>query len=628
MTDNPTDRVMPEVTHGWARMHYNEASPASAPWACGETHSSHEPAMRSINPAALFFAATLSVTASGCAVSPTNTTTDSSADTDAVETSSAWSNGPIFHILAGEFYGRQKQYSEAADHYAEVALESDNTSLIERAIQAAIFAERFDLAQRLATRLRELDPDNARAAAVMMIASLELGETGQADRALNEWLEADASNVEKIFNEIGQYLRKSLERDRAIAYTRHLAERFPRQYEAQVVVAKLALSFGELPVAQQAADRAMSLRPKAKAPHDLAMVIANRRGDVDEAVRILKKAHARFPNEGRYASGLIEARIAAGQNEAALALLQQTLQRAPTDPSLLRNLALFAYELDRPALADQALTRLETMPGQADVVHLIRGRVALRTGDLAAAEEALSQVSARSEHFANAQILLAGARIELDRPDTAIRGLERALLSNVIDEADRQQLTLALSSTLAETGRFEDSLEVSNQALASWPEANDFRMQKAMTLFALDRSTAATHVLREAINRDPEHAAALNALGYTLADENRDLEEAERLIARALHLEPDNSAFLDSLGWLKYRQGELEKALQALETAFRQSPNAEIGAHLGEVLWVDGQRDRALNVWQQALEVDPTDTTLLETLRRLAPELLPANGRP
>lgn len=583
--------------------------------------------MRSTSSAALIFAVTLTTITSGCAVISSDATSDPAAHVLATESAVSSSNGPIFHILAGELYGREKQYSQAADHYGEIALDSDNTTLIERAIQAAIFADRFDLAQQLAERLRELDPGNARAAAVMMISSLELGETEQADRALNEWLEADSSNVEKIFNEIGQYLRKSLDQDRAVAYTHHLAERFPRQYEAQVVVAKLALSFGELSLAQQAADRAMSLRPEATVPYDLAMVIADRRGNVQDALRILKKAHARFPNEGRFTSGLIEARIAADQHESALALLEKTLQRQLSDPNLLRNLALFSYELERPDLAERSLDRLEAIPGQADMVHLIRGRVALKRGDLAAAEDALAQVSARSEHYANAQVLLAGARIELSRPKAAVRGLEDALLSDGIDEADRQQLTLALASTLAESGRLEDSLDVTDRAIEAWPDANDFRMQKAMALFALDRSNAAVTTLREIINREPEHAPALNALGYTLADENRNLEEAERLITRALHIEPDNPAFLDSLGWLKYRQGDIEKALEVLEAAFRQSPNAEVGAHLGEVLWVDGQRERAMTIWQRALEVNPTDTTLIETLRRLAPELLPADGR-
>lgn len=589
--------------------------------------------MRPISSAALMFGITLILLIlSGCAVSGTAGSphgdghANTAMEVDGVRLSE--SDGSIFHILAGELYGRDKQYDQAADHYAQVALDSDDVAVLERAIQAAIFAERFDLAQQLADRLREADPGNARAAAVMMIASLELGQTDEADLALNQWLEADSGNVEQIFNETGQYLQNSLARDRAIAYTHHLSERFPQQYHAQTVVAKLALSFKEMELAQRAAERAMSLRPDETAPYDLAMVIANHPGDIKHTLGVLEKAYARFPNEGRYISGLIEARIAAGQLEAAAALLERTLANKPSDPKLLRNLALFGYQLERPTLSQRALRQLEAMPGQMDVVQLIRGRVALQDGELVAAENAFSQVSTRSEHFANAQVLLAAARMELGRLEDAVNGLELARFAEGIDEADRQQLTLALASTLAESGRFDDSLEIADQAIETWPETNDFRLQKAMSLFALDRSQAALTVLREIIAREPDHAAALNALGYTLADENRQLEEAEDLIFRALHISPNNSAYLDSLGWLRYRQGKFTQAIQALETAFRQMPNAEVGAHLGEALWADGQHDRAMETWLHALEIDATDQTLIDTLDRLAPELLPANDHP
>ncbi|MBN2872049.1 MAG: tetratricopeptide repeat protein [Halothiobacillaceae bacterium] len=582
--------------------------------------------MRWTSPVALILIG-LMATATGCATDSTDKTPEPETRGKSAADLGTASAGPIFHLLAGEIYGRQSQYDQAAGHYAQVALKSENINLIERAIQAAIFADRFDLAQKLAERLRDLDPNNARAAAVLMISSLELDKTAAADRALNAWLTADAGNVETIFNEVGQYLRKSLDRDKAIAYTHHLAKRFPNQYEAQLVVSKLALSFGELELAQESVNRAMALRPAETAPYDLAMVIVNRRGDVDEAVRILRKAHERFPSEGRYASGLIEAQLSAGSDEAALALLKRTLDRRPEDPNLLRNLALFAFELERPDLGERALSRLQRIPGQADVVHLIRGRIALSRGDLDAAEDALAEVSSRSEHYANAQVLLSAARMELSKTQAAIRGLKAALDEADIDEADRQQLTLTLASALAESGQLEASLQLADQALEDWPEANDFRMQKAMTLFALDRGPAAKRVLREIIERDPEHAAALNALGYTLADNDERLDEAERLITRALHLDPDNPAYLDSLGWLNFRQGELDKARKALEMAYRESPNAEIGAHLGEVLWADDQRERALTVWQESLALDPTDSTLLETLRRLAPELLPASDR-
>jgi tetratricopeptide (TPR) repeat protein len=197
-----------------------------------------------------------------------------------------------------------------------------------------------------------------------------------------------------------------------------------------------------------------------------------------------------------------------------------------------------------------------------------------------------------------------------------------------IDDSDRRELTLAKARLLAENGRMERSMEVSRSALLQWPEDNDFRMQRAMALFVLERHHDAVAELRDIIARDGQHAPALNALGYTLADEDRNLDEAEELITRALHIDPDNAAYLDSFGWLRFRQGRLEHAVEILERAYDLGPNAEIGAHLGEVLWNQDRQDRALTVWEKALTLDAADRVLLDTLRRLAPELLPAEEAP
>lgn len=588
--------------------------------------------MRSTSASALALGLSLLTAASGCAISSQGQSStlplvNVASPVTASDTGTSEANqSPIFHILAAESYGRKKQYDEAADHYSTVAMASDNPALLERAIQAAIFADRFDLAQSLAQRLSRIDPQSPRAAAVMMISALETGDIQAADRALNHWLETDSGNAEQIFNEIGQYLQKRIDQDQAIAYTHHLSERFPQQYQAQVVVAKLALSFGELDLAARSAERVLTLGPEKMASYDLGMVVANRRGDIERAIAILEKAHRRFPNEGRYHSGLIEARIAAGDLQQATSLLEDALSEPPTDAKLLRNLALFSYEIERADLADKALNRLKDIPGQSDQVHLIRGRIALREGDIEGGARALSRVSVQSDQFANAQVLLAAARVEMGDTEAAMAGLKAALNAQGIDEADQQQLMLALTSTLAESGRFEESLEVSQQAISAWPDASDFRLQKAMTLFALDKTEAAIKALRLLVEQEPDHAPALNALGYTLADEDRDLDEAAELIGRALQLDPGNPAFMDSLGWLKYRQGKLDQAIDALEQAFSESPNAEIAAHLGEVLWVSDERERALEVWQDGLEINPRDTTLRRTLRKYAPELLPANG--
>ncbi|MFO7581549.1 tetratricopeptide repeat protein, partial [Guyparkeria sp.] len=445
------------------------------------------------------------------------------------ENASVSGDSAIFRILAAEYYGRQKEYDLAADYYASVASEIRTPELLERAIQVAIFADRFDLAQVLASHLESIDPYNPRAAAVMMISALELNQTDKADKALNRWLESDTGNTRQIFNEVGQYLQRSIDRDQAVTYARHLAERFPRQYDAQIMVAKLGLSFGDMAMARQASDRALELGPERSLSYDMAMVIANRQGDVDRAIAVLEQAHARFPREGRYLSGLIEARVAAGETAAAESLIASALDSDERNADTLRNLALFSFQLERRDLATRALDKLTRIPGQADMVHLIRGRVALQEGDKDAAQRALSQVSVKSEQYANAQVLLAGMRVSAGDDESAIQGLREAIRQEYIDEADQQQLTLALASTLAEVGQFERSLEVTNRALDAWPEANDFRLQKAMSLFALEQQDLAIDVLRSIIDREPEHASALNALGYTLADLNRDLDEAETL---------------------------------------------------------------------------------------------------
>jgi Flp pilus assembly protein TadD len=133
--------------------------------------------------------------------------------------------------------------------------------------------------------------------------------------------------------------------------------------------------------------------------------------------------------------------------------------------------------------------------------------------------------------------------------------------------------------------------------------------------------------LRKVIEIQPEHAHAYNALGYSLADRNLRLPEARKLIEKALELSPQDGYIIDSLGWVLFRMGQTREAVVQLRRAFELRPEAEVGAHLGEVLWVDGQRDEARKVWSGFLKESPLNDTLQSTLKRLAPSLLPAASK-
>ncbi len=129
--------------------------------------------------------------------------------------------------------------------------------------------------------------------------------------------------------------------------------------------------------------------------------------------------------------------------------------------------------------------------------------------------------------------------------------------------------------------------------------------------------------LRRIIAKDPEHSQALNALGYTLADRTDRYQEAYELIERALELNPDDFYILDSMGWVLYRLGRHEEAVRYLRRAMAIRPDSEVAAHLGEVLWVMGEKQAAKEIWDTALKTTPDDKRLLNVIERFNPENQP-----
>ena len=126
--------------------------------------------------------------------------------------------------------------------------------------------------------------------------------------------------------------------------------------------------------------------------------------------------------------------------------------------------------------------------------------------------------------------------------------------------------------------------------------------------------------LRRVIELRPEHAHAYNALGYTLAERNQRLDEALELVQKALKFAPNDVFIQDSLGWVQYRLGQTDEALKTLKNAYRSRRDPEIAAHLGEVLWIKGEREEALNVWKTSLVENPDNEALMAVLKRFSPK--------
>ena len=161
-----------------------------------------------------------------------------------------------------------------------------------------------------------------------------------------------------------------------------------------------------------------------------------------------------------------------------------------------------------------------------------------------------------------------------------------------------------------------EAMEVYNGALADYPQDTDLLYSRAMLAEKMDNIEQLERDLRAILAREPNNADALNALGYTLADRTDRYAEAYELVKRAYELKPDDHYVIDSMGWTLYRMGRHQEALMHLRRAMELNGDPEIAAHLGEVLWMTGDKEGAMEIWDTALQSTPDDPRLLDVKKR------------
>ena len=281
-------------------------------------------------------------------------------------------------------------------------------------------------------------------------------------------------------------------------------------------------------------------------------------------------------------------------------LLQETGQLAEAEQKLRQHVTLAQTSQD-----NEVQSRLSE-------ALLALAQMAQRQGQLNQAEQWLAQVPPDTD-----PIKLASRRADLltqqGRQDEARQVLAQIKTNNA-EQASRK--TLVQSMWLRENKLADQAYNLLKQAMAEQPQNTDLMSEMAMVSEKLKRFDEMESVLRELMKRKPEDPHAFNALGYSLADRNVRLDEARQLITQALKLAPEDAYIQDSLGWVAYRQGQYAEALKILQAAFKARPDAEIAAHLGEVLWVIGQRQEAGTVWREGLLLKADNDTLVETMKR------------
>lgn len=316
--------------------------------------------------------------------------------------------------------------------------------------------------------------------------------------------------------------------------------------------------------------------------------------------------------------GYIRALMAQQKTDAAQTELQRLLQIHPELASAWLLQGQLHWQRQQRDAAQQALERyLELSPAHNDhnAVYLLLSQMAEEQHDLASASDWLARVDTEKLEDPVPMVLRHATLLARQGQQTQGQALLDAL-PNTPANAERRKW-LAQAQWLRDLEQYPAALAAFEHATERFPDDMDLRYEYAMTAEKAGQFNKMEELLRAIIAAQPDYHHAYNALGYTLAERNERLPEAKALIQKALALTPDDGYILDSLGWVEFRLGNLTEALRLLQQAYRQHPDAEIAAHLGEVLWTLNQHEAAREIWRTGLRLKPDNATLRTTLQRL-----------
>jgi len=519
----------------------------------------------------------------------------------------------LYKVLIGEIAANRGQRDTAADSLMEAARLSRDPRLAERATRIALDAERFDLAEQAASLWVELQPDRNRPLESLALIMVEQGRIDEAAARLTELLrktaEQDATELRRVARLLGQLSNK----DNALAAMKRIVASYEDSPDAHFAEAFLADRVGRDKLVVEALDRALALRPdwEDAALAKLGQLIQNKypREQVAAfAVEFLDRAPEASRVRISYARYLID-HEATG---AALDQFRKVLEYDPENTTGLMSAGLLSIQKERYAEARKYLTRHLKLTPHNDQIRIYLGQIAEEQERFAEAEKWYREVSSQDQLF-DARLQLGTVLYERQGVDAAIEHLNDI---NADDENQFVRLVLTKELVLRKAEALTRAKTVLDDAVARYPGNNDLLYARGLLAARLNRISEHEQDMRTLLEEDPNNAHALNALGYTLADATDRIDEAYDLVSKALEMRPDDPFILDSMGWVQYRMGNHQNAIEYLERALSQREDAEIAAHLGEVLWVTGNKERARDIWTRARRENPDNHVLNETIER------------
>lgn len=542
----------------------------------------------------------------------------------------------FYQVLIAEIQANAGDPGSAYQLYLDAARRHKNGQLFQRAVEVALRARAGEQALTAAKAWRQALPQSRPAAEFTSQILIALGRTAELAPALRSLIQlTPAPQQPQVIANLPRSLSRLSDKEAAARIideaTAPWRSRPLEQAEAWAASSEAWLRAAKLDKAREGLDRAIALKPGLPVAGLLAIDLMKQAPDTEAIVRKqLQRTDASPVVRLAYARQLT---LLQRYSEAEPQL--ETLVREQPDQMghwlLLAAIRLELKKLDQAEAALQpVLARAQSTQGRApdapatdgnkaaalnpdlEQAYLLMAQAADLRGKTQDALDWMERADPRHEKLLTqsqrARLLIRQGRIP-----------EARAIIRAIPEAEPRDAVLkfqAEAQILRDARQWQEAYEVLREATQRFPEESDLLYDRAMMAERLRRYDEMERLLKTVIQLAPDSPNAYNALGYTLADRGVRLDEARPLIERALALRPGDPFITDSLGWLEFRLGRIDEAARLLNQAWTTRPDAEIAAHLGEVLWTQGQTERARDIWRQGLQLDRDNETLLEVLKR------------
>ena len=518
----------------------------------------------------------------------------------------------VYKFLLAEIAAQRGDLTSAGHLYYDLAKLTKNIPLAQRATNIAGYARNGRLALDSAELWRQLDNDSLEAKQILAELFISSGNLAKARPIIEKLLEQEKTRADG-FLYLNNLLTKVENKKNALRFILAISKPYPELAEAHFSIAHTAYFAGDLKLAEKELDITESIKPN----WETAALFRGYMLAIDWPEKALEFYQSFLnvnPNSNEvrleYAKILANLKMYSKAKSEFLRLVDGSL----ASPEISLTVALLSLELNDNILAEKFFNQaLERGYSDRDKIQIYLAKIYLDRKEPDLAIKFLDKISS-GQLFVEAKILTAEIIAEHRSVDDGIASL--STYKNLSLD-DKLQFLKAKTSLLFNNNRQQDAFDLMKGADSNFNNSAEFKFDYAMLAEKMGNLLLMEQLLKEAIKLKPDYAYAYNALGYSYADRNIKLADAKKYIEIALSISPNNHYIMDSMGWLHFRMGNIEIALQFIEKAYKIQKDPEIAAHLGEILWKMGKLKQAEKVWEESIKTYPSNTVLLETFERL-----------